>query len=166
MVAGLSHPSRMPRSSKAERDRPSPAGMSRWGGLISAIGRPRSVMTTVSPAAAMRTYSLSLFLSALRPTVVILFSAGNQGDSIRESAPRVFPVLVQIGEQPFEGVTLDWCPRWRPVGAAHRWSHPAFANAALDDALVLRRLGRYQFGDHAAAVGDDDGLARRSDADV
>src|SRR5436190_20262333 len=59
----------MPRNSNAESGRPLPAGTSWRGGLISATGRPRSVMTTVSPAAAARTYSLSLFLRVFRPTV-------------------------------------------------------------------------------------------------
>jgi len=38
------------------------------GGPISATTRSRSVTKTVSPPAASRTYSLSLFLSVLRPT--------------------------------------------------------------------------------------------------
>src|SRR5664280_3380473 len=38
------------------------------GGPISATTRSRSVTRTVSPPAARRTYSLSLFLSVLRPT--------------------------------------------------------------------------------------------------
>src|SRR5271170_4857879 len=38
------------------------------GGPISATTRSRSVTRTVSPPAASRTYSLSLFLSVLRPT--------------------------------------------------------------------------------------------------
>jgi hypothetical protein len=38
----------------------------RRGGTISATARP--VMTTVSPAAARRSYSLSPFLRILRPT--------------------------------------------------------------------------------------------------
>src|SRR5215216_5200051 len=61
-TAGVIQPSRMPRSITL-------SFFGRLGGLISAMGRPRSVMTTVSPAAAARTYSLSLFLSVLRPTV-------------------------------------------------------------------------------------------------
>src|SRR5207237_2592143 len=42
---------------------------SRRGGTISATTRPRSVTTTVSPAAASRTYSLSLFFRTFSPTV-------------------------------------------------------------------------------------------------
>ena len=38
------------------------------GGTNSATTRSRSVTSTVSPPAAMRTYSLSLFFSTLRPT--------------------------------------------------------------------------------------------------
>src|SRR5439155_2403187 len=38
------------------------------GGTISATTRSRSVIKTVSPPAARRTYSLSLFLSTFRPT--------------------------------------------------------------------------------------------------
>src|SRR5438046_4719011 len=59
--AGFSHPSRTPRSSNGVTlDR---------GGPISATGRSRSVMMIVSPAAARRTYSESLFFSLFRPTV-------------------------------------------------------------------------------------------------
>ena len=62
-MAGLTQPSRMPRSI-------TDSGSAR-GGTISATGRPRSVTTTLSPEAASRTYSLSLFLRVLRPTVFI-----------------------------------------------------------------------------------------------
>src|SRR5262249_12241932 len=40
-------------------------------GTISATARPRSVMTTVSPAAARRTYLLSLFFRIFSPTLRI-----------------------------------------------------------------------------------------------
>jgi hypothetical protein len=53
LFAGLIQPSRTPRSMIDPG--------SRRGGTISATMRLRSVMTTVSPAAAKRTYSLSLF---------------------------------------------------------------------------------------------------------
>src|SRR4051795_10312203 len=64
MRAGVIHPSRIPRSRTDSRP-PS------RGGTISATGRPRSVMTIVSPAAAARTYSLSLFFRAFKPTIFI-----------------------------------------------------------------------------------------------
>src|SRR5438132_9224529 len=60
-VGGVSHPSRTPRSKNLF--------VSRRGGTISATMRLRSVITTVSPAAARRTYSLSLFFNVFRPTV-------------------------------------------------------------------------------------------------
>src|SRR3954451_4015081 len=62
MRAGVIHPSRIPRSRTDSRP-PS------RGGTISATGRPRSVMTIVSPEAAARTYSLSLFFRVFNPTV-------------------------------------------------------------------------------------------------
>src|SRR3954463_13111078 len=64
MRAGVIHPSRIPRSRTDSRP---PAR----GGTISATGRPRSVTTIVSPEAASRTYSLSLFFRVFRPTVFI-----------------------------------------------------------------------------------------------
>src|SRR5262249_21110232 len=64
-AGGVSHPSRTPSASNASATnglRPA------WGGTISATTRSRSVTRTVSPLAARRTYSLSLFLSTFRPT--------------------------------------------------------------------------------------------------
>ena len=67
----LIQPSRTPRSMTGY-------GGSACGGTISATARPRSVMTTVSPAAASRTYSLSLFLGFYRPTA-FAFSSVQRG---------------------------------------------------------------------------------------
>src|SRR5262245_34181448 len=64
-AGGVSHPSRTASASNASATnglRPA------WGGTISATTRSRSVTRTVSPLAARRTYSLSLFLSTFRPT--------------------------------------------------------------------------------------------------
>src|SRR5579863_2851183 len=49
------------------------------GGPISATTRSRSVTRTVSPPAARRTYSLSLFLSSLRPTERITANVASRG---------------------------------------------------------------------------------------
>src|SRR3982074_1262362 len=64
-TAGLIQPSRTPRSMTLS------CSCCR-GGTISATTRLRSVTTTVSPAAARRIYSLSLFFRILRPTVGIV----------------------------------------------------------------------------------------------
>src|SRR5947209_9293291 len=69
--AGVIQPSRMPRS---RMDSLSGCLWADWGAFSSTSTRPRSVTCTVSPLAAIRTYSLSLFLSTLRPTV---FMDGN-----------------------------------------------------------------------------------------
>src|SRR5258708_8687024 len=66
IFAGVIQPSRTPRSSTD-----STLSGSCRGGTISATTRLRSVITTVSPLAAKRTYSLRLFLRGFRPTVVI-----------------------------------------------------------------------------------------------
>lgn len=64
VVAGVSQPSRTPRARNSSSGSARPG----CGGTSSATTRSRSVTSTVSPAAAARTYSLSLFFSTLRPT--------------------------------------------------------------------------------------------------
>ena len=61
---GVSQPSRTPRAINSSSGR---FRLPR-GGPISATTRSRSVTSTVSPAAAKRTYSLSLFFKTFRPT--------------------------------------------------------------------------------------------------
>jgi hypothetical protein len=62
---GASQPSRTASASRASARRGLRPGC---GGTISATTRSRSVIRTVSPPAARRTYSLSLFLRIFRPT--------------------------------------------------------------------------------------------------
>src|SRR5215472_11443435 len=64
-VGGVTHPSRTASANRASASSGLRLGL---GGTISATTRSRSVTSTVSPLAAKRTYSLSLFLSTLRPT--------------------------------------------------------------------------------------------------
>jgi len=68
MLGGLIHPSRTASARNAsDRNALRPG----CGGPSSATTRSRSVTSTVSPLAASLTYSLSLFLSTLRPTARI-----------------------------------------------------------------------------------------------
>ena len=65
ITGGVTQPSRTPSARRASTKtvlRPA------CGGPNSATTRSRSVTNTISPPAAIRTYSLSLFLSTLRPT--------------------------------------------------------------------------------------------------
>jgi toxin HigB-1 len=64
-AGGVSQPSRTASASSASARSGLRPGC---GGTISATTRSRSVISTVSPPAARRTYSLSLFLRPLRPT--------------------------------------------------------------------------------------------------
>src|ERR1051326_8390313 len=64
-VGGVSHPSRTAWARSASERTGLRAA---WGGTSSATTRSRSVTRTVSPLAASRTYSLSLFLRTFRPT--------------------------------------------------------------------------------------------------
>src|SRR5450759_3267950 len=64
-IGGVIQPCRNASSNSASDSIELRAGL---GGPISATTRSRSVTRTVSPPAASRTYSLSLFLSVLRPT--------------------------------------------------------------------------------------------------
>src|SRR3984957_16816167 len=64
-IGGVIHPCRKASNHRASESTELRVGL---GGPISATTRSRSVTRTVSPPAASRTYSLSLFLSVLRPT--------------------------------------------------------------------------------------------------
>src|SRR5215471_2185821 len=64
-AGGVSQPSRTASASSASTRSGLRPGR---GGTISATTRSRSVTSTVSPPAARRTYSLSLFLRSFRPT--------------------------------------------------------------------------------------------------
>jgi len=67
-AGGVIHPWRTASASKASAS----SGLRfLWGGASSATTRSRSVTSTVSPLAARRTYSLSLFLRTFRPTALI-----------------------------------------------------------------------------------------------
>jgi hypothetical protein len=68
-VGGASQPSRTASASSASTRSGLRPGR---GGTISATTRSRSVTSTVSPPAARRTYSLSLFLRSFRPTERIM----------------------------------------------------------------------------------------------
>src|ERR1700746_3327165 len=76
----------------------------------------------------------------------------------------VFAVALQVGHQLFEREPWYRFASRRPVFAANCRSDPALANAALDDRLWFSSR-RHDFGDDAAAIGDDDRLARRRQAD-
>ena len=47
-----------------------------------------------------------------------------------------------------------------------RWREPAFANPAFEETLIIPLSRRDDFGNGAAAIGNDDGLARRGEANV
>src|ERR1700694_4412214 len=104
------------------------------GGPISATTRSRSVTRTVSPPAASRTYSLSLFLRVLRPTeritqcsyqrlpcqTIVFYLSGE--NAVFRSLRRARPIcssnlMVQLG-----AVTEDLNRRWyeRNTGLAIR----------------------------------------------
>ena len=80
--------------------------------------------------------------------------------SCRRKSPAVFPILVELGHELFEGKPRDRLRLWRPIRTPYRRSDPAFADAAFSP---RSRLGsrRHDFGHRSAAIGDDDGFAGR-----
>jgi len=56
-----------------------------WGGASSATTRSRSVTSTVSPLAARRTYSLSLFLRTFNPTALISHNVASRSYNVKRS---------------------------------------------------------------------------------
>src|SRR4051812_3109943 len=75
-IGGVIQPLRQASDHSASDSRGLRVGL---GGPISATTRSRSVTRTVSPPAASRTYSLSLFLRSLRPTERIHGNVASRG---------------------------------------------------------------------------------------
>jgi len=65
----------------------------------------------------------------------------------------------------FERQSRNRFPRRRPVGVSLCRSNPTFPHASFYDRLWFSPR-RDNFGDGAAAIGDDDRLARRGEADI
>ena len=56
-----------------------------WGGVSSATTRSRSVTSTVSPLAARRTYSLSLFLRTFNPTALMSHNVASRSYNFKHN---------------------------------------------------------------------------------
>ena len=123
ILAGVSQPSRTPREVNSSSDTSFRPGR---GGTISATTRLRSVTSTVSPPAAKRTNSLSLFLRSLRPTDRTIRKVATRGYIVNAKSLIRCRTALEMARVSMVNRVLTSPPLW------YRISDPAGGPAADD----------------------------------
>lgn len=83
----------------------------------------------------------------------------------RDRSAAILSISLNVSHQLLEGQPGDRLALRRPAGAANGGSDPALADTALDDRFGFWPWW-YEFGDNAAAIGNDHCLPRRRQANI